>query len=190
MILVKIILLLGIPSFIFALFIKNQNKFKNILVDFLMLYPPPVSGINIMSKKQIKTLFGPKSSVNYMKVFNTSQFNHTITNSDIDKFYNKLKHLNIRFVLFNQTYKTIRSRLLNLLNKPKPFSPLQIIQLHEVITYHKMGFGSQILYWYRPKKWELNRWFKNKVNPWLINNLGVILSIFLLFLITIVPLFL
>ncbi len=88
---------------------KNLSYYR-IVNDFREKLPRPQNTANEIRNDELINEGLPR--VPFGKIVNLSNLRPSLTEADIDQFYNKLEHFNYQFVLFPQYYKKFTKNLM------------------------------------------------------------------------------
>jgi hypothetical protein len=161
-ILLTIIGTFGVPLilwFISSLYKKNVGYYK-LISEFRDKLPRPQNQGRKLTDNEIdKNPFLP-NSLKYVNSIDVSTHKISLTESDLDLFYNKLKNFDYSLVLFSKHYKEYTDEIMRL--EPKSENKnFQLVVLQEVLeknSLHPLKFW-EVFIFHVKFRWRLTTYF-------------------------------
>lgn len=133
---------------------KHHLSYYKLISDFRTKLPRPQNQARKINHQEIERNPIFPESLKYVTAADLSTLKPSLTEQDLDEFYNSLLHFNFSWFLFKKYYKEHRDNLLRLMsdvslnnlnlvvlqkvleNDPKhPLKPIDVIALHFKIIY-------------------------------------------------------
>jgi hypothetical protein len=130
----------------YIVYVKNI-AYSKIIKDFKKQLPPSNKRATKIEKSKSEELFGKDSFLLEFTGLDVSTHKSSISESEIDKFFNEINDFNYSFVIFSKYYKSITSNL-NRFNKAVGENKnIDLVMIQEILNNTELNFWK--ILWYK-----------------------------------------
>jgi hypothetical protein len=156
--------LLNVTTFGFNKFYEKYALFHKIVSDFREKLPRPQNQARQLSKDEKDNHPLMKGTIlSHITVLDLSTHQSTISERDLDEFYNKLINFDYKYMFFKDYYRSFVKNLIRL--KPKAENKnMELVMLQKTLemTDLQPTKPSKVLFYHLKYKWKVSSWIYDK----------------------------